>query len=205
MGGGSPTLNQDHSRWHLNQDTDADLNGFATAEDGQIALPINTPVILRFKFSNTGTKSRDVQTSIEFNIDSAGWVNLTTNSDSFVGVPAAVAPSNTVLFSDDQIIDTELLSSPRGDTFVNGRAARGGINLTETVGIQERSEVVFAFRTKGTGANQVSGGESVQFRIVDAAGGGGPFDNYFNTPTAIIVPEIRYMTKGYDNTVRVRM
>ena len=82
-GGGSPVIEQDGFRWYDDDNTDEDATTALAAEDTSYEVPfadLGTSHHLRIVYSNTGTKQGNDAFTIQYNVDGAGWNNVTTTS-----------------------------------------------------------------------------------------------------------------------------
>ena len=83
MGGGSEVIEQDGFRWYDDDNTDEDATTALAAEDTSYEVPfadLGTSHHLRVVYSNTGTKIANDQFTLQYNVDGAGWNNITTTS-----------------------------------------------------------------------------------------------------------------------------
>ena len=138
-------------------------------------LELDTNYRMRIGVQGThtgGSGSFDLTPAFQYNVDGLGWNNITTTSAN-VRAFASGLPH----FTDDDATTEQLLQS---QTFVAGHMDDDGsttlVNLSET----EESEFEICFQLRSA---DLSGGESVEIRIVDS---GVALNTYTATPSITV-------------------
>ena len=139
--------------------------------DDTLALDTNFRMRIGVQGAHTGgSGSFDLTVAFQYNVDAAGWNNITTTSSNV----RAVGSAN---FTDDDATTEQLAQS---QTFVAGHMDDDGdcpaVSLSET----EESEFEICFQLRSA---ELSGGESVEIRIVDS---GSALDTYTQTPSITV-------------------
>jgi len=145
-------------------------------------LTIDTTYRMRIGVQGThvGSGSSDLVAGFQYNVDAAGWNNITTSSSNV----KAVASADTSWTINDDDSTTEQLA--QSQTFVAGKMDETGTCTAVSISETEESEWELVFQL----VSPLAGGEAVQIKIVDsgsdlfaytltpsitaAAAGGGP-------------------------------
>ena len=114
-----------------------------------------------------GSGSFDLTPSFQYNVDAAGWVNITTTSSNV----RAVGSGN---FTDDDVTTEQLAQS---QTFVAGHMDDDGSTTAVSISETGESEFEICFQLRSA---DLSGGEAVEIRIVDS---GVALATYTQTPS----------------------
>src|SRR5210317_1593906 len=124
-------------------------------------LNLDTTYRMRFLITAThtgGSGSFDFTGGFQYNVDAAGWNNITTSSSNV----RAVASADTSWTISDDDVTTEQLAG--GATFVAGNMDETGTCSAVSISDTGESEFELVFQLLSAG---LSGGESVQIRMVD--------------------------------------
>ena len=140
-------------------------------------LELDTTYRMRFNVAGThtgGAGSFPLVCGFQYDVDGAGFVNITTTSTNV----KAVASADTSWTITDDDVTTEQLAGAA--TFVAGHMDETGACSSVTISDSEDSEFELVFQLL---SSELSGGESVQIRCVDS---GTALNTYTLTPTITV-------------------
>jgi hypothetical protein len=136
-------------------------------------LDLDTTYRMRFLITGNHTNgpvSFNISTGFQYNVDLAGWVDITTTS---ANVKAVESANTSWTISDEDILTTQMAgAADYANGYMDTTGATSDISVLDTE--EAEFEIVFQLLS-----SELSGGESVQMRIVDA---GSALTTYSATP-----------------------
>jgi len=166
-----PYIDQDSFHWRNDNGSETEATWIDNANDN-LASPLqDSNYRLRFLLQNTGDKDLADGYRLEYNVDAAGWVIVTTTS-SYVRSVGSINDGWTLT---DEDATTQQLGT---GTFDEGYWDDTGTTTSFTFAQTQESELEFCFQFRST---DISGGETIEIRV--ALDDGTELDLYTNTPS----------------------
>jgi len=166
MAGGTATVNQTHYQFQVDEADNNTAELLGTEDVSNNSLDLDQTYYIRIHVTNTGGMSaNNVAYRLEYNVDGAGWNDVTVTSGN---VRALGGPD-----ADGDPCSTELLTNDGGTFVSSGLYEESGITPNITLNPSEEMELCYSFQFRS--AELSAGGENIDLRITDD---GAIIDNY---------------------------